>query len=100
MAVTPYTSWVGHGALCAAPPFTFSDVKAYMFGLEASKDAINALVSELLAPAAQGVVKYTCPAGCVLVTFTDVARCASTVDAVGWLPVRECALWVPLVEET
>src|SRR5205814_318935 len=28
----------------------------------------------------------------------DIARCTSGVDVVGWLPGRECAIWVPLIE--
>ncbi len=99
MASPPYTSWLGHGTVCPTPPVAFNDVNATVFGVNASVSAIQALVDDLLKPATRGLVKYTCPVGAVLVSFIDAARCASTVDQVGWMPGRECALWVLLLEE-
>jgi hypothetical protein len=99
MASPPYTSWLGHGTLCATPPVTFADVNATVFGVNASISAIQALVDKLLKPTARGLVKYSCPVGAVLVTFLDSAHCASTVDQIGWMPGRECAVWVMLLEE-
>jgi hypothetical protein len=99
MASPPYTSWLGHGTVCATPPVAFDNVQATVFGVNASASAIQALVDDLLKPATQGLVKYACPVGAVLVTFMDVAHCASTVDQIGWMPGRECAVWVLLLEE-
>jgi hypothetical protein len=99
MASTPYTSWIGHGAVCPTPPVSFSNVRGHVFGVNACRRAIQCLVDELLTPAAQGVVKYWCPAGGALITFNDAERCASTMDRIGWMPGREVAIWVLLIEE-
>ena len=99
MASTPYTSWIGHGATCPTPPVTFSNVRANAFGVNASSDAIQCLVGKLLTPATEGMVKYTCPAGAALITFNDVEHSASKVDQIGWMPAREAAIWVLLIEE-
>jgi hypothetical protein len=99
MASTPYTSWIGHGATCPTPPVTFSNVHAYAFGVDASCQAIQGLVGELLTPATEGMVKYRCPVGAALITFNDVEHSASKVDQIGWMPAREAAIWVLLIEE-
>jgi hypothetical protein len=99
MASTPYTSWIGHGATCPTPPVTFSNVHANAFGVEASRQAIQALVDALLTPATEGMVEYRCPVGAALITFNDVEHSASKVDQIGWMPAREAAIWVLLIEE-
>ena len=99
MASTSYTSWLGHGTVCPTPPVSFGNVRAYAFGVDASRQAIQNLVDELLTPTANGVVEYHCPAGAALITFNNSERCASTVDQIGWMPGREAAIWVLLIEE-
>lgn len=99
MPSTPYTSWIGHGATCPTPPVTFSNVHAYAFGVDASRQAIQDLVDELLMPATEGMVEYSCPVGAALITFNDVEHSASKVDQIGWMPAREAAIWVLLIEE-
>jgi len=99
----PYISWLRHGAADLAPPGVFSDAKAHLFGFDADKHAMQALVDTLLNPAgfnpAGGqVVRYEVPLGVSMVSFMDIARCTSGTEVVGWLPGRECAIWIPLIE--
>ena len=98
MTVAPYISWLGHGAADLATPGVFTDAKAHMFGFDADKAAMQTLVDALLNPAGAGVVRYAVLAPVALISFMDIARCTSGTDVVGWLPGRECALWVPLLE--
>jgi hypothetical protein len=99
MPAKPFISWVGHGAASLAPPATFSGVQAHLFAIEASPGAMQKLVDALLNPATGGVVRYRTVAPVALLSFMDVARCSSAVDQLGWVPGRECAIWVPMLEE-
>jgi hypothetical protein len=93
-----YISFLRRGEIDARPPAFFEDVKGYTFVLDASKASMQKLVDDLLKPATLGRVSYEVAAPATLVTFMDVARCGSTPENIGWLPVRECEFWVPLVE--
>jgi hypothetical protein len=93
-----FISWRGHGGIELSQPFTFTDVTAYGFVVDASQSAMQALTDELLGPATQGKVKYTVVSSAALVTFFDAARCLSDPDVVGFLPSRECGFWAPLLE--
>jgi hypothetical protein len=93
-----YISWLGHGTINIMPPVTFTNVAAYGFVLNASQPAIQALANELLGPATQGEVQYIAVSAAVLVTFFDAAQCASIPEPIGFLPSRECAFWVTLLE--
>ena len=98
MTDTPFISWIGHGAAELAPPGIFSGAKASAFVIEADKAAMQRTTDLLLNPAGGGQVRYDVLAGVSLVTFMDIAKCTSTTETVGWLPGRETAFWVPLVE--
>jgi hypothetical protein len=95
---TPYISWLGHGAANLAPPGVFTGATAHAFGIDASASAMQSLADRLLNPAGGGVVRYEAALPVAMLTFMDIAQCTSGVDIVGWLPGRECALWVPLLE--
>lgn len=95
---TPFISWIGHGAVSLAPAGVFTGVTAHAFGFAASRPAMQALADKFLNAATGGKVRYEVVAGQAFATFTDMQRCTSSVDAIGWVPGRECALWVPLLE--
>jgi hypothetical protein len=95
-----FISWIGHGAASLAPPAAFTGVKAHLFTFNASKTTMQKLVDALLNSASDGTVHYEALLDTSFVTFMDIARCTSKTDAIGWVPGRECALWVPLLETT
>ena len=98
MNPVPFISWIGHGAASLAPPGVFTGVKGYSFAIKADTGAMQQLTDTLLNPAAGDAVVYKALFPAALFTFMDIARCTSGVDQVGWLPGRECAIWVPLAE--
>ncbi len=98
MSNMPFINWLGHGAADLSPPGVFTDARATSFVFEADKAAMQKTVDKLLNPAAGGVVRYEVPLPVGMVTFMDIARSTSSVDVVGWLPARETAFWIPLVE--
>jgi hypothetical protein len=98
MTQPPFISWLGHGAVNLAPPGLFHDVTGYAFVLDASRRAMQALVDKLLTPATQGRVSYQVPWNSALLSVTDIAQCSSGPEQIGWLPGKEFAIWVPLLE--
>lgn len=98
MSSKRFISWVGHGAASLAPPGVFSGAKAWVFAIDADTKALQTLTDTLLNPAGKGVVRYEALLPVAMLSFLDIARCTSDVDTLGWLPGRECAIWVPLVE--
>jgi hypothetical protein len=98
MTDTPFISWIGHGAAELAPPGVFTGAKASAFVIEADQQAMQRTADLLLNPAGGGQVRYEVLAGVSMVTFMDIAKCTSTTETVGWLPGREAAFWVPLLE--
>ena len=98
MSTIPFISWLGHGAADLAPPGVFTGATASCFGFQANQDAMQALADKLLNPAGGGVVRYRVVGDLGMVSFMDIQQCSSGTDIVGWLPGRETALWVPLLE--
>jgi len=94
----PFISWIGHGAASLAPPGVFTGVKGYSFAIKADTGAMQRLTDALLNAASDGSVHYEAMVPFALFTFMDIARCTSGVDRIGWVPGRECGIWVPLVE--
>ncbi len=98
MTESPYLSWLGHGAACLSPPGVFTDARATLFVIDADRAAMQSLADTLLNPAGRDQVRYEPLLPMAMISFMDIARCTSGTDVVGWLPGRECALWVPLIE--
>lgn len=93
-----FISWIGHGAASLAQPAIFTGVTANLFTFAASKTAMQRLTDTLLNKASDGRVHYEAIVGRSFVSFMDIAQCTSQTDAIGWVPGRECALWIPLLE--
>jgi hypothetical protein len=100
MAAPPYISWTGHGAVCAEPPGIFSDATMHMFGIEADQSAMQRLVDQFLNTVQGAKVSYTTFVDVALLTFLDVAKCTTNTEVLGWIPGRECAIWIPLLERS
>jgi uncharacterized protein with NAD-binding domain and iron-sulfur cluster len=94
----PYISFNRRGAIALRPPATFRGVKGYFFAVPTAAGAMQKLVDELLMPATHGAVTYEVSMQRALVSFLDIAECTSSVDSFGWVPGRECAIWIPLFE--
>jgi Acetoacetate decarboxylase (ADC) len=98
MPTTPYISWIGHGATSLSIPADFTNATMHFFGTRADTAAMQRVTDALLNAASGGAVHYQAIAPVALFSFIDVERCTSAVDNVGWLPGRECAIWIPLLE--
>jgi hypothetical protein len=98
MTAAPFISWIGHGAASLAPAGVFTGVTSHAFAFRSNKDAMQGLADKFLNAAAGGKVKYVAPVGLAMVSFIDCLRCTSSIDRIGWVPGRETALWVPLLE--
>lgn len=98
MSGVPFISWLGHGAADLAPPGVFKGASASMFVIDADVTAMQGLADTLLNPAGAGEVVYKAALPMAMVSFMDIASCSSAVDVVGWLPGRETAFWVLLIE--
>ena len=94
-----YIPWVGHGAAELGAPATFTGTNAYVFMVEGDKVAMQATVDTLLDSAAVKL-RHKVPVPFFLISFMDIARCTSAAPPpIGWLPGRECAVWIPLLQE-
>ncbi|MBV8593504.1 MAG: acetoacetate decarboxylase family protein [Caulobacteraceae bacterium] len=98
MTGAPFLSMVGHGATALAPPGVFTGARANFFAFDADTAAMQALVDRFLNAAAAGAVRYQALIPVAMASFMDIDRCTSGTDVVGWLPGRETALWMILLE--
>jgi hypothetical protein len=98
MNSTPFISWIGHGAASLAPSGVFTGVRAYVFVFRASKDAMQRMADRFLNAAAGGKVTYKAFTRRAVVLFGAYDKCTSDVDQIGWVPGRESAIFVPLLE--
>jgi hypothetical protein len=98
MALPPYISWTGFGSSCGEPPGVFTNAMMHMFGVAGDIGAMKAMVDRFLRPVAspKSYVYEPCT-NSILLTVLDIERCSST-EVIGWVPGRECALWIPLLE--
>ena len=81
-----------------APPDAFADAIISAFVIDADRKAIQTLADNLLNPAGKGTLRYESVLPIAMLSFLDSARSTSLADRLGWVPGRECAIWVPLVE--
>lgn len=98
MPAIPFISWIGHGAASLAAPGEFTNATMHFFATRADTGAMQRVTDALLNAAAGGAVNYQAIAPVALFSFVDVEKCTSAVDNFGWLPGRECAIWIPLLE--
>ena len=100
MAQPPYLSWTGHGSSCGEPPGEFTGGLMHLFGIDADPIAVQALVDNLLNAVPTSPVRYT-PVPLLdkaLVTFMHIDKCTTPTEVIGWVPGRESAIWIPLLE--
>lgn len=93
-----YIDRLGHGEICYPQPLKLTNTMSYAFGLEADRDAVQALVDSQLNAACAPALRYQAFAGNVLLTILEVESATSTEQVIGLLGDREAAIWVPLLE--
>jgi hypothetical protein len=98
MAV-PYVSWTGHGGISGLPPGIFTGATMHVFGVQTDPAAIQQLVDRMINALGAPNVTYFGIPGMAMITFMDIARCTSGAEIIGWVPGRECAIWIPLFED-
>jgi hypothetical protein len=98
MTPPAYISWTGHGTANGEPPGVFTGAVMHVFGIKTDRSATQALVDKLLKPVGGERVGYTSIADMALITFMDVAKCTTPTEVIGWVPGRECAIFIPLRE--
>lgn len=93
--VPQYVSRIGRGEQAMPAPGVMTDAKLAVFVLQGQKAHAQALVDRFLnAPCGQPG-RYVVDSDAVLISFMD-AKMTSGGAAVGWLPDRECAVWIGL----
>lgn len=105
MAQPNYLRWTGHGSSCGEPPGEFTGGLMHLFGIDADPTAVQALVDKLLNAVPINAVppspvRYT-PIPLLdkaLVTFMHIDKCTTPTEVIGWVPGRESAIWIPLLE--
>lgn len=98
MSLPKYLSWTGCGSSCGEPPGVFTGATMHLFGISTSGSAMQDLVDKLLNPVTGLSLEYKVLANNALLTFVDIQKGTAATEAIGWLPGRECALWIPLLE--
>jgi hypothetical protein len=93
-----YVSWCGHGEISVCPPGRFTGATGFAFAAPADGAALKNLVDRLLNPVSGGDVTYHVLLDMVFISFLDIARCTSPTEIIGWVPGREAAFWILLLE--
>jgi hypothetical protein len=94
-----YIRWTGHGTACGEPPGVFTGAVMHIFGVRVDQGATQNLVDALLNALPVDGPQYATLGNMALITFVDIARCTTPTEVIGWVPGRECAVWIPLFED-
>jgi len=102
MALPPYISDRGHGEISFSVPLKISDVTSWGFLLRADAAALQAFIDDQLNRVSSGAVTYSALAfggrAYLFHAWLKAGHCTSTSELVGWLPDREAAFLVPLLQ--
>lgn len=90
-----YISRIGRGEQAMPFPGVMNDADMTVFVLKGDKAASQALVDRYLNGPCRTPGKYEVDTDAVLVSFMD-AKMTSGGASVGWLPDKECAIWIGL----
>ena len=92
-----YVSRMGHGEISYEVPLKISDVTSYGFILPADSDKLQTFVDQQMNVVSDGAVNYTA-LPFVIHSYLDAKHATSTTEQIGYLPDREAAFLVPLLE--
>jgi len=102
MALPPYISDRGHGEISFSVPLKISGVTSWGFLIKANAAALQALVDDQLNRASAGAITYSVVAiagqAYLIHAWLNAEHCTSTSELIGWLPDRESAFLVPLLQ--
>jgi len=102
MALPPYISDRGHGEISFSVPLKISGVTSWGFLLKVDAAALQAFVDEQLNQVSGGAVTYSVVSvlgkAYIFHAWLNAERCTSTSEVIGWLPDREAAFLVPLLQ--
>jgi hypothetical protein len=102
MALPPYISDRGHGEISFSVPLKISGVTSWGFLLKADAATLQAFVDEQLNQVSGGAVTYSVVSilgqAYLFHAWLNAQHCTSTSEVIGWLPDREAAFLVPLLQ--
>jgi hypothetical protein len=93
-----YVEQRGHGEVAMMPPGLVSGARVTLFPIRIEPDRLQRRVDQGLNAASGGAVSYRVLGSWILLCFLDAPKLTSPHEPIGYLPDRECAIWVPLFE--
>lgn len=96
-----YVPTLGYGQQVPQVPGSIKGALCYMFALEvADVSKLQTTVDHFLNKPTKGAVTYTVLGSQIMASFLHADQLSSVAQAIGWLPDREWAFWVPLIGTT
>ncbi len=92
-----YVNDKGHGEICYAIPAALSEVTAYAFPLKTDEKKLQAFIDSQLNACSGGAVKFTALPFVIYACFNS-KHCTSDTQVIGWVPDKEMAFVVPLLQ--
>lgn len=93
----PYISDLGHGQISYAVPLAIREVTSYAFVLKCETARVQTLLDSQLNAIAGSPVRYEA-LPFLFHCYLQAKHCTSTAEVIGWLPDRESAFLVPVLE--
>lgn len=93
----PYISDLGHGQISYSVPLSIREVTSYAFVLKCDTTRVQALLDSQLNAISGNPVRYT-TLPFLFHCYLGAKNCSSTAEVIGWLPDRESAFLVPVLE--
>ncbi|RPI97023.1 MAG: hypothetical protein EHM39_10170 [Chloroflexi bacterium] len=94
-----YISDRGHGEISYSVPLQINDVTCYSFVLSADVRQLQDFIDSQLNVVSGGAVTYTA-LPFLFHSYLEALHCTSTSETIGYLPDRESAFLVPLLQRT
>ncbi len=94
-----YISRLGHGEQAVRPPGIVKGAKTYCWFVPASTAAMQKTVDTFLNAPAMGAVEYQVLGDRALLSYLDGRALTSLVEEMGFIPDREMAFWIPLLQK-
>jgi hypothetical protein len=93
-----YVSFLGQGQISFQTPLLLSGVTTWAFGVRTSPRVVQKFLDSTLNQVSNGAVTFKAVGRTAILQFMDVSKATSTAETVGYLPDRECAIWIPVLQ--